>query len=115
MTQAEPTGISQLIEDKGNPDRRDETIAALESSVQQLNDKNLEERFIWIILFIVLFDALIFSHMQNWTAPLVIGIFELIAVVILADRCGVSAVMPLIDRVTGALGANRDRFKGGES
>lgn len=111
--QPELLGIGRLLEEKGTPDPKDETIAALESSVQGLADKNLEERFIWIIIVAVLFDALVFQHMENWAAAFVIGILELIGIVILADRCGVSAVMPLIDRIAGALGKRGE--KGGSS
>ena len=83
------------------PDQKDQTIAVLEGQIGDLTNKHYEERFIWILICIVLIDALIFSHMSNWTAPLVIGVFELIAVVILADRYKVDTVAPLIDRLTG--------------
>jgi hypothetical protein len=38
---------------------------------------------------------------QNWPAPVVIGIIELIAVLVMADRRKVGTVAPLIDKMTG--------------
>lgn len=107
MKPPKPLQIGELLEEKGTPDSKDETISSLERTVEDLKDKHYEERFIWIIVSIVLADAFIFSRIANWTAPLVIGVLELIAVVVLADRCRVNTVMPLIDRITGAIGAAR--------
>lgn len=108
MKQVEKLGIAELLEEKGNPDSKDKTISALENAVEELKDKHFEERFIWILVCMVIADAFLFSHIANWTAPLVIGVIELVAIVILADRCKVNTVMPLIDRITGAIGANRN-------
>lgn len=105
MQQPDKLGIGQLIEEKGNPDSKDETISSLERSIEDLKDKHYEERFIWILVCIVLADSFIFSHIENWTAPIVIGVLEIIAIVILADRCRVNTVLPLIDRITGAIAA----------
>lgn len=95
---------SLLVVPGTNPDPKDEQIATLEEQVQELNNKHYEERFIWVLVALVLFDAMIFLNMSNWTAPIVIGIIELVAIVIMADRCRVDTVAPLIDRITGALG-----------
>jgi hypothetical protein len=45
--------------------------------------------------------------MENWSGPVVIGVFELIAILIMADRCHVDSVAPLIDKLTGMLNNNR--------
>ena len=82
-------------------DPRDDKIAALEASLGREENRHYEERFVWILVVIVLFDALIFRAIQNWAGAIVIGIIELIGIVILADRCKVDTVAPLIDRLTG--------------
>ncbi|MDQ2080234.1 hypothetical protein RA307_08580 [Xanthobacteraceae bacterium Astr-EGSB] len=99
--------IGALIDSAEEVDSKDSQIAILQQRVQDLENKGLEERFLWFVGLIVLFDALIFSNMENWSAPVVIGAFELIAVVIMADRCKVDTVAPLIDQLTGAFGRNR--------
>lgn len=54
------------------------------------------QRFLWILVTIIFVDAILFSNMENWAAPLVIGILELIGIVILADRCKVDTVVPAV-------------------
>ncbi len=85
-------------------DPTDRQVAILQDRVGELENKIGEERFLWVVLFVILFDVLVFPSMGTWTAPIVIGLFELAGIVILADRCKVDAIMPLIDRLTGALG-----------
>lgn len=88
-------------EDQPQPDPRDEAIASLQGKLVEIADQHLEERFIWVLVVLVLADSFIFSKMDNFAGPLVIGIFELVGVIILADRCKVDTVAPLIDKLTG--------------
>lgn len=87
-------------------DKLSQVIDALETQNQFLSDKMLEERFLWILCIFVLFDVVIFTHMEGWSGPIVIGVIELIIIVILADKCGVNTVAPLIDKLTGAFNRN---------
>jgi hypothetical protein len=81
---------------------KDDQVAALEDQVQQIQNDRYEERFLWFLVALVLFDAMLFVNMENWSAPVVIGVLELLGVLIMADRCRVDTVAPLIDRLTGA-------------
>lgn len=83
------------------PGPKDETIAALETKAQQLQERLTEERFLWILACIVLFDVLAFIHMTNWAGAIVIGVIQLIGLVVLGDKLRVNIVLPLIDRLTG--------------
>lgn len=91
-----PSFLTQL-----EPTSRDELIAVLESKASALEDKLNEERFLWVVICVVLADAFIFTHITNWAGALVIGLLELVGIVVFADRCGVNTVRPLIDRLTG--------------
>jgi len=86
--------------------RKDDQVAALEDRVQRLENDNLEERFVWFLILLILFDTLIFMNMQNLTGPIVIGLIELLAVLVMAHRCKVDTVAPLIDKLVGAYGTN---------
>ncbi len=79
-------------------------VAALQDRVTEIENKLHEERFIWIIVVVIMFDAMLLLQANNWSAPIVIGLLQLIALVILAQKCRVDPVMPLIDRVTGMIG-----------
>ncbi|HEY2892522.1 MAG TPA: hypothetical protein VGJ31_17930 [Dongiaceae bacterium] len=94
--------LEEIIESTPTASPVDEQVAALESKAEAARDRLLEERFIWIIISIILFNSLVFIHMDNWAGPLVIGLFQLIAIVIFAERCGVNEVAPLIDRILGS-------------
>ncbi|MQA65532.1 MAG: hypothetical protein GEU76_06490 [Alphaproteobacteria bacterium] len=95
--------IEGILAADGEPDAKDQTIANLEGEIAAITNKLYEERFIWILVAIVLIDIYVFSEMNNWAAPLVIGFLEVIGIVVMADRCGVDTVAPLIDRLTGFL------------
>lgn len=99
--QHDTADLDALLRAVGAPTKLDEAIAQLESEKQQLENKHYEERFVWIVVCIVLFDALIFIQMANWAGALVIGVIQLIAMVIIADRCNVDAVKPIIDKMAG--------------
>jgi hypothetical protein len=48
---------------------------------------------------------------ENWTGPIVIGIIQLIAVIVTANRCRVDVVAPLIDKLVGMVPKFRDKEK----
>ena len=91
--------IEHLLETPS--DSRDEVIAALEKEIESLKNKHDEDKFFWFLAAIALFDVVALTRAENWAAPLVIGIIELIAVIVMANRCRVDVVAPLIDKLVG--------------
>lgn len=88
--------------ESGNPiEQKDEIIAQLEGRLTRLQNEFYEERFIWIVICIVLVDAFIFVHTNNWTGPVVIGIIELLGIYVSAKYLKVDSVAPFIDKLTG--------------
>jgi len=45
--------------------------------------------------------------MQNIVGPIVIGCIETLLIFVLAERCGIDSVLPLIDRVLSAVGPSK--------
>lgn len=83
--------------------RTDEPPHPLEAAVEKLEerleeavDDRYEERFLWVVVVIILADALIFSHMENWTGPIIIGLFELVAILVLARRWRIEEVPQIL-------------------
>lgn len=64
----------------------------LANELERERDARKEERFLLILAFIVLADAYIFSHMESWSGPLVIGVIELVGLAVLARKWGVQEV-----------------------
>lgn len=83
------------------PDSRDEVIAALEKEIQNLKNKHDEDKFLWFLAALAIFDVVALTRAENWAAPFVIGIIQLIAVIVMASRCRVDVVAPLIDKLVG--------------
>lgn len=78
----------------------DDTVAQLERNLEAERNARNEERFGWIVTFVIGFDVFAFYLMSTWTGPLVIGIFELLGLTVLAQRLGIDEVLPLLDKLT---------------
>ena len=63
----------------------------------------MEERFFWILGFVLYTDVLFFAQMEHWAGPVVIGIFQMFGLAIAADRCGIKEVMPMFDKITSTM------------
>ena len=97
---------ADFFADSDAPGKKDEIIASLEKALENSQDQRGEERFLWILVTLILGDALIFIAIENWAAAIIIGILQLILVWIVADKCGVDSVAPLIDKLTGMFAKN---------
>lgn len=78
------------IEGEGNGEST--ALDQLANDLEREKDARKEERFLLVTALIVLADAYIFSNMENWTGPLVIGVIELVALAVLARKWGVQEV-----------------------
>jgi len=72
------------------PDHKDAKIEALEEDLQKAKDALKEERFCWVLILFVLFDAFFFSFMGNWAGPLAITVLELLVLIVMGRNLGVN-------------------------
>ena len=102
----EPSGsFDKLQGDDADPSSpKDEAKVALESDVQALKDKLLEERFVWIVICVILVDVLWFRNAPNAVLPILVFILEAIVLFIDARRMGIQEVSALFERVIHSLG-----------
>jgi len=94
-----------------SPDIDGETRNLLENKIQAELDAKLEERFLWILLLLILIDCYFMMPAQNLSGPLVVGLVELILIWVLADKCGVDKAMPLIDKVFSIIASSSGNQK----
>lgn len=87
----------RALEAAGTP--QDDALAILESQNAELRDARLEERFCWILLSTILFDVAVFATVSTTGVPLAILALELLLVLRLAHKCGVSQIIVFVDRV----------------
>lgn len=71
--------------------------ANLADELQYEKEARREERFMFVLAIIIVVDAFIFMHMQTWSAPIVIGLVELIMLTVYARRSGINEVIQLLD------------------
>lgn len=105
-TSSSETDFSQLTgEDDGAPDsKKDSALASLEERLQDEKDARMEERFIWIVVCVILIDVVWLRTSPNATFPIVILILELIALLVIARRMKVNDFVRLIDRILYGFG-----------
>lgn len=88
----------------GAGDQKDDALAALELQLQAEKDARLEERFVWIVVSVILVDVIWFQDAANATIPVVVMILQLIALMVLARRMGVDDYVQLLGRILASIG-----------
>jgi hypothetical protein len=88
-------GAAFLSDEKAESD----AIATLSNELEALRDSRSEERFIWVVSAIVAFDSYIFSKMDSWSGPVVIGIIEFLLLVVLARKLGIQEVSQVLAKL----------------
>jgi hypothetical protein len=89
-----PTTLS-IFSRPSNVDLFEYFRRGLPDALAQEKSSRGRERFYWLIVLMVLFDAFVFQGMSTWTGPLIIGTIEIMAVVAI-DR-------GVVDRLIEAL------------
>lgn len=86
----------------------DEVIEDLSQRLREEQDGRREERFIFVLVALVLVNAHMLSSAETWTTPVLLGLLQLIGIVIYARRCGVEEVEKLIDKFLSAAPSRRE-------
>ena len=84
------------------PDREDSAVHHYEKALQEEKEKRMEERFYWVLAFVLYADILFFTQINHWSPPIVIGILQIFGLVVYADRCKVGTVRSLFDQMTSS-------------
>lgn len=81
------------------PTKRDEQIEELQKQLTAEKDARREERFIFIVIAILLLDVVFFSVMPTFGGPLALLVLELLILVPLARRMGMEEIAQMLDRL----------------
>jgi hypothetical protein len=90
-------------------DKTSQQVSILTSNYEKERNDRKEERFIWILVLIIAVDFQFFTSMQNVAGPIIIGLMQLVLIFILAQRCGIDGVLPLIDKVLSVAGNSKNK------
>ena len=87
--------FDEINEEPGTID--DRQVQELADALADCNEQRAGERFAWIAVVMILFDALVFPPMRGWTGPLAIFVLELLLLFVFARRYGVKELAEWLD------------------
>ena len=87
--------VAKASRDFGPPNSLDKEREDLQSQNIQLESKLKKERLLWILVTLTLADFLLFRDLQNWAAPIVIGILEILIILFAAHQWGLDQIISL--------------------
>jgi hypothetical protein len=90
------------------PSKLHAQIAQLQEELAKERDARREERFVFIVLTVLLLDIVFFSVMESFGGPLALLILELLILIPLARRMGMEEIAALLDRVLSRVIAKSD-------
>lgn len=90
--------ISEIL-DESETDKTDEQLAQLQSDLQYEKDARREERFVFIVICVMLLDVAFFSVMPSFAGPLALVILQLIVLIPLARRMGMDEISQMLSSV----------------
>lgn len=79
--------------------KRDKQISELQEQLTEERDARLEERFVFVVLLVLLLDVVFFTVMPTFGGPIALLILELLILIPLAKRMGMQEVSQLMSRV----------------
>ncbi|MGY4752422.1 hypothetical protein ACVNHC_21395 [Pannonibacter sp. Q-1] len=94
---AEP--VEKLFFDVELPSKKDELIGSLQEALDKEVDRRLEERWIWLLSIMLIFDAFAFQQMSTWAGPMMIGVIQIIALVALGRKWQVDHIWTLTEKI----------------
>jgi len=88
------------------PTKRDQQVEELQEALAYERDARLEDRFVFIVVVVLLFDVVFFTLMPSFGGPLAILILELLILFPLARRMGMEEVARIMSRVLDRVAGN---------
>ena len=87
-----------------DPAKVDEALDQLQQQLEAQKIERSEERFVWIMITVILVDVLWFRNASNPTVPVIVLVLELVLLLVLAKRMGVPELMLIFERIINRIG-----------
>lgn len=93
--------FSDLRGDEGEAqaEPKDQALEALQQELTALKDARGEERFIWIVVCVILVDVLWFRDAENAVVPIIVLLLEVLVLFILAKRMGIEETRAILGKM----------------
>jgi hypothetical protein len=82
----------------------DAAKAELEEKLQAERDARSEERFVWVVVCVILVDVLWFRNAPNAVIPIVVLVLEILIFFVLARRMGIEKLELLFEGLIHSFG-----------
>jgi len=90
----------------GEVSKKDQQIEELQEEVQFEKDARQEERFVWIVVCVILLDVVFFSVMPSFGGPIALLVLQLLFLIPLANRMGMQEISRILSRVLDRMAGN---------
>jgi len=70
----------------------DDAYSTVSSELTELRRQLFEERFCWIVFSLILLDVIFFDKISIWAIPVAIMVLELILLLVIASRLGITEI-----------------------
>jgi hypothetical protein len=97
------------LEKSTKSDKDSDNIAHLEHRLERERDLRLEERFVWLVIVLMLLDWHVFQDIASWAGIISIFILQLVVLLILAKKWGVDVVHVWLDKVLQSYRGNDEK------
>lgn len=98
----EPAGLDEIFRTKSpknNTVNLENAYSDVSSETSDIKIQLLEERLCWIVWSIILLDIIFFDKVSVWTVPIVIVALELVLLLVISTRLGVTETKILLYRL----------------
>lgn len=93
----EPITLESLAEDV--PSKQEQQIQELQEALTSERDARREDRFVFIVVTVILLDVVFFTLMPTFGGPLALVVLQLLILIPLARRMGMEEIAKLLSNV----------------
>ena len=79
--------------------KKDQQLSELQERLTSEQDARKEDRFVFIVLIVMLLDVVFFTIMPTFGGPIALLILQLLVLIPLANRMGMQEISQLLSRV----------------
>jgi len=99
-----PSDLSKVF--SGEPTQQDQQVEDLQKELDAERDSRREDRFIFIVIAIILLDVVFFSVLNNFGGPIALIVLELLILIPVARRMGMEEIAKLMDQILNRVTSN---------
>ncbi|RXF67116.1 hypothetical protein [Hansschlegelia zhihuaiae] len=81
------------------PSKLEEALEAVQQELVEERDSKKEERFVWLMALMLVFDAFMFKDMTTWAGPISIITVQILMMVALGRKWGMDHIWTITEKI----------------